>query len=101
MAKTSVVNRNKRRIKIVSRHADKRSDLKAKIYDKTISIEERYGYVLQLAKLPKDGSRTRVRNRCSISGRPRGVYKKFMLARSMLRDFASRGLIPGVIKSSW
>lgn len=100
MAKTSVVNRNNKRKKKVQLQHDKRSFLKSKIYDKTIGIEERYAYVLQLARLPRDGSKTRVRNRCSISGRPRGVYSKFMLSRSMLRSFASQGLIAGIIKSS-
>lgn len=101
MAKTSVVNRDKKRRKMVSQNAAKRFEIKKKIYNKAISIEERYQYGLQLARMPKDGSKVRVRNRCSISGRPRGVYAKFMLSRSMLRDLASNGLIPGIIKSSW
>ena len=101
MAKTSAVEKNKRRRKTVALQSVKRAGLKATIMNQSLSIEERFKATLKLAELPRDGSKTRVRNRCEITGRPRAYYRKFRLARVMLRDLALRGLIPGVVKSSW
>ena len=101
MAKVSAKAKNKKRERLVEKHAVKRAALKQKACDKTISLEERFEAQMMLAKLPRDGSKTRVRNRCGLTGRPRGVYRKFKLSRIALRELASQGLIPGVIKSSW
>lgn len=101
MAKVSAVQKNKRRERMVARDAAKRAALKAKIKDQNISPEERFEAVMKLAELPRNGSKVRVRNRCELSGRPRGTYRKFKLGRVMLRDLASTGQIPGMVKSSW
>jgi len=101
MAKTAVVNRDKRRRKIVRKYAAKRKDLLEIIKNQRFSQEDRYAARLKMQQLPRDASPVRLRNRCALTGRPRGVYKKFGLARSKLRDIAMRGEIPGVIKASW
>ncbi|WP_404380674.1 30S ribosomal protein S14 [Caenispirillum salinarum] len=101
MAKVSAVQKNKRRERLVAKDAAKRAELKAKIKDQDISPEERFEAVMRLAELPRNGSKVRVRNRCELSGRPRGTYRKFKLGRVMLRDLASTGQIPGMVKSSW
>ena len=101
MAKTSVVNRDKKRRKIVKKYAARRKDLLEIINSQRISPEERYAARLKLQQLPRDASPVRLRNRCALTGRPRGVYKKFGLGRAKLRDIALRGEIPGVIKASW
>jgi len=101
MAKTAVVNRDKRRRKIVRKYAAKRKDLLEIINNQRFSQEDRYAARLKMQQLPRDASPVRLRNRCALTGRPRGVYKKFGLARSKLRDIAMRGEIPGVIKASW
>lgn len=101
MAKVSSVEKNKKRARMIKRDAAKRAALKAVIKDQSTSPEERFHAVLKLAQLPRNGSSIRYRNRCEVSGRSRAVYRKFKLGRVMLRDLASRGQIPGMVKSSW
>ena len=101
MAKASAVEKNKRRRRLVAAHAAKRAALKAIIKDQEAPIEERFKATLKLAELPRDGSKTRIRNRCEVSGRPRGYYRKLKLSRIALRELGSLGRVPGVIKSSW
>ena len=101
MAKQSAIQKNNKRKRIVARDAKKRAELKAIIRDMTIPGEERFTAMLKLSSLPKNGSKIRVRNRCALSGRPRSVYRKFELSRIALRDLASSGYIPGMVKSSW
>lgn len=101
MAKTSVVEREKKRAILIKKFAAKRAQLKAIIRDMSVSQEERWLAQQKLQALPRDASPVRHRNRCRITGRPRGVYRKFGLARSMLRIYAMRGEIPGLVKSSW
>lgn len=101
MAKKSSVEKNKKRMKLIEKYKTKREELKRAIYDKSLSIEERFSYVLKLAQLPVDSSFTRKRNRCNITGKPRGYYRRFGLSRIQLREFASQGHIPGVVTSSW
>ena len=83
------------------RDADKRASLKAVIYDREKSLDERFQASLALAALPRNGSKTRIRNRCELTGRPRGFYRKFKMSRICLRTLAGEGKLPGVIKSSW
>ena len=101
MAKTSMVNRDIKRKKLVKKHAAKRAALKATIASTTASYDEKMEAVVKLQKLPRDSSPSRVRNRCELTGRSRGVYSKFGLARNKLREIAMRGEIPGVTKASW
>jgi small subunit ribosomal protein S14 len=101
MAKLSSVNKNKRREKLAKQYAAKRARLKAMAVDDKLSPEERFGARLKLAELPRNSSPTRIRNRCEITGRPRAVYRKFKLSRLALRQLASQGALPGVVKSSW
>ena len=101
MAKTSMVNRDIKRKKLVQKYAGKRADLKKIIASTTASYEEKEAAVIKLQKLPRDSSPARVRNRCELTGRPRAYYRKFRLCRVQLRDLANKGLIPGVTKSSW
>lgn len=101
MAKTSVIEREKKRARLVKKYAAKRAQLKTIIYDLTVSDEERWAAQQKLQALPRNSSSVRQRNRCRITGRPRGVYRKFGLARNMLRIFAMKGEIPGLVKSSW
>lgn len=101
MAKTSAVERNKRRLHLVKKFAAKRAELKALANDLTRPPEERFAARLKLARLPRNSSRTRLRNRCELTGRPRAFYRKLKLSRIMLRELASMGLIPGMVKSSW
>ncbi len=101
MAKKSSINKNESRKKKVVKYAKQRSELKSIVYDKTRPESERFEAVLRLAELPRNSSKTRVRNRCKITGRPRGYHRKFQMSRIMLREFASMGLLPGVTKSSW
>ena len=101
MAKTSAVEKNKRRRKLVSQQATKRAALKATIMSKTLPIEERFKATLKLASLPRDGSKTRVRNRCEVTGRPRAYYRKLKMSRIALRELGNFGKIPGIVKSSW
>ncbi len=101
MAKTSSVERNKKREKMAKKFAARRARLKTTIMDREITPEERFEAALKLAELPRNSSKTRVRLRCELTGRPRGNYRKFKLSRNMLRDLANKGQIPGMVKSSW
>jgi small subunit ribosomal protein S14 len=101
MAKVSMVNREKRRAKLVAKYTKKRAALKAIVSNPEVSFEERQDAMFQLQKLPRDSSPVRQRNRCSISGRPRGFYRKFGLSRNKLREAAMRGDVPGLRKASW
>ena len=101
MAKTSLINRNEKRRRQVKKHAAKRAELMAIANNPKVAQEERYEARLKLQKLPRDSSPVRVRNRCAMTGRPRGTFRKFGLARNKLREIAMRGEIPGVIKASW
>jgi small subunit ribosomal protein S14 len=101
MAKTSSVEKNKRRAKLAQRFAAKRARLKAIADDKKLDQEERFAARLKLAELPRNSAAVRLRNRCELTGRPRGYYRKFKLSRIALRELASAGQIPGMVKSSW
>lgn len=101
MAKLSLINRDIKRAKLAEKFAAKRTALKAIIDDSSKSDEERYEARLKLQQLPRNANPTRQRNRCAITGRPRGVFRKFGLARNKLRDLAMKGEIPGVTKGSW
>ena len=101
MAKLSSVNKNERRKKLVKQYAGKYAKLKAAANDQSLDETERLIARLKMAELPRNANPTRVRNRCEITGRPRAYYRKFRLARVMLRDLANKGLIPGLTKSSW
>jgi small subunit ribosomal protein S14 len=101
MAKKSAVEKNMRRTKLAARLATRRARLKAIALDRNAPPEERFAAQLKLAELPRNGSKTRVRNRCSLTGRPRGYYRKFKLSRIAMRELASSGQIPGMVKSSW
>ena len=101
MAKLSSVNKNERRKKLVKKYAGRYAKLKAIAADSSLDDTERLIARLKMAELPRNANPTRIRNRCEISGRPRAYYRKFRLARVMLRDLANKGLIPGVTKSSW
>ena len=101
MAKKSAIDKNKKRRQMVEQQKDKRAALKKVIKDKNVSQEDRFKAVLKLAALPKNGSKIRIRNRCEVSGRPHGVYRKLKISRIALRDMASSGKIPGITKSSW
>lgn len=101
MAKLSLINRDIKRVKLAEKFAAKRAALKAIIDDSSKSDEERYEARLKLQQLPRNANPTRQRNRCAITGRPRGVFRKFGLARNKLRDLAMKGEIPGVTKGSW
>ena len=101
MAKKSAIDKNKKKIIKSKRHELKRKALKKTIMDKNITQEERFMAVLKLSALPRDGSKVRVRNRCNITGRPRGNYRKFGMSRIAFRDLASTGQLPGITKASW
>jgi small subunit ribosomal protein S14 len=101
MAKTSSVENNNRRRRLTKKYAGKRSRLKAIIIDKTKPLEERFEASLKLAALPRNGSATRIRNRCEVTGRPRAFYRKLKMSRIAMRELGSKGLIPGLVKSSW
>ena len=101
MAKTSAIQKNLKRIKLVKKYAKKRAALKKIINNKKLELSERFEAQLRLNKLPKNSSKIRIRNRCEVSGRPHGVYRKLKISRIALRDMASSGKIPGITKSSW
>jgi small subunit ribosomal protein S14 len=101
MAKKSSIEKNNRRRKLSKKHSGRRARLKAIARDKNSPMEERFAATLKLAELPRNSSATRIRNRCEVSGRPRGYYRKLRLSRIALRDLGSKGLIPGLVKSSW
>ncbi|MDB5508175.1 MAG: ribosomal protein [Hyphomicrobiales bacterium] len=101
MAKKSSIEKNKRRIKLVKQFAGRRERLKAIANDESVSMEERFEARLKLAELPRNSSAVRIRNRCEVTGRPRAVYRKMKMSRIAVRDLGSRGLVPGLVKSSW
>ena len=101
MAKTSAIQRNLKRIRMAKRFDKKRKKLRAIVRNKKLPLNERFAAQLKLSKLPKNSSKTRIRNRCEITGRPHGVYRKLKISRIALRDMASSGKIPGITKSSW
>ena len=101
MAKTSMIQRNLKRIKLVKKFLKKRESLKKIIKNKKLPLEERFAAQLKLAKIPRNSSKVRIRNRCEITGRPHGVYRKLKISRIALIDLASKGKIPGMTKSSW
>ncbi|HXP31254.1 MAG TPA: 30S ribosomal protein S14 [Stellaceae bacterium] len=101
MAKTSSIQKNRKRAKLVKQFQAKRARLKAIADDRSLAPEERFQAHLKLAELPRNSAAVRLRNRCELSGRPRGYYRKFKLSRIALRELASAGQIPGMVKSSW
>ena len=101
MAKTSAIQRNLKVIRLVNKFSKKRQKLKKIIKDKKLPLDERFNAQLKLAKLPRNSAKIRIRNRCEISGRPHGVYRKLKISRIALRKLASEGKIPGMTKSSW
>jgi len=101
MAKLSVINRQEKRVKLVKKFAAKRAALVKIVNDQSISEEDRFQARLKIQALPRNANPTRLRNRCAITGRPRGVYRKFGLGRNKLREIAMRGEVPGMVKASW
>lgn len=101
MAKTSMKNREKKRAELVAKFAAKRAQLKEVIRNPNSGVEEKWAAQLQLQKLPRDSAKSRQRNRCRLTGRPHGYYRKFGLSRNMLREAAMRGDVPGLVKASW
>lgn len=101
MAKKSAIERNKKRMRLAERYAAKRERLKTIASDRELSAEERFAARMKLAQLPRNSAPVRIRNRCELTGRPRGFYRKFKLSRIALRELASNGQIPGMTKSSW
>ncbi len=101
MAKLALINRDAKRRALVKKYAKKREALEAIIANPKISDEDRYAARLKVQQLPRNANPTRVRNRCAMTGRPRGYYRKFGLGRNKLREFAMRGEIPGIVKASW
>ena len=101
MAKTSIIEREKKRVKVVAKYATKRAELKQVVGDRNASDDERWQAQMQLQKLPRNASPVRLRRRCGETGRPRGVYRKFGLGRNKLREAAMRGDVPGLVKASW
>ncbi|MFZ4602005.1 MAG: 30S ribosomal protein S14 [Alphaproteobacteria bacterium] len=101
MAKTGSIERNNKRKRLVKQYAAKRAKLKAIALDENLPLEERFDARLKLAELPRNSAANRVRNRCELTGRPRAFYRKLKMSRIALRELASRGQIPGMVKSSW
>jgi small subunit ribosomal protein S14 len=101
MAKKSMIEKNERRRRLVKKYAGKRARLRAIVRDKKLPIEERFAAGLKLAEVPRNSAKGRIRNRCELTGRPRGTYRKLKLSRIALRELGSQGLIPGLVKSSW
>ena len=101
MAKTSMIERNKKRPSLAKKYASRRATLKARAEDQSLPVEERFQARLKLAELPRNSAPNRVRNRCEVSGRPRGYYRKLRMSRIALRELSSNGLVPGMVKSSW
>lgn len=101
MAKTSSVQKNKRRERLSKLHSRKRATLKGIVMDRSLPVEDRFEATIRLAQLPRNGAANRVRLRCELTGRPRGNYRKFKLSRNMLRELANTGQLPGVTKASW
>ena len=101
MAKKSLVNRNKKRIALNLKFANKRKNLKKIVMNKKLSLEERFKAQMKLSKLPKNSSKIRIKNRCEITGRAHGVYRKLKISRITLRELSLEGKVPGMVKSSW
>ena len=101
MAKKSAIEKNKNRRELVKRYAAKRTRLKAAIADESLSDQERFNARLKLAELPRNSAPTRIRNRCEMTGRPRGYYRKLKMSRIALREMGNSGQVPGLVKSSW
>ena len=101
MAKTSSVEKNKKRRKLTARFAAKRRALKAIVMDQSKPMDERFRAQLKLSALPRNSAKTRIRNRCEITGRPRAYYRKLKMSRVALRELGNNGLVPGLVKSSW
>jgi small subunit ribosomal protein S14 len=101
MAKKSAINRDQKRRKLAAKYAGKRAKLKAMTVDQALSVEERFAAQLKLSELPRNSSKTRIHNRCELTGRSKSYYRKLRMSRIALRDLASRGQIPGMVKSSW
>ena len=101
MAKKSAIERNNKRIRLIAKSMAKRTALKAIACDRSLPPEERFSARLKLAEMPRNGSPVRARNRCLLTGRPRGNYRKFKISRIALRELASQGQIPGMVKASW
>ncbi len=101
MAKTSSVNRNEKRIRLAARDKSKRAALKAQVMDREAPVEDRFAATLRLAQLPRNGAAVRVKLLCALTGRSRGNYRKFKLSRNKLRELASSGQLPGMVKASW
>jgi small subunit ribosomal protein S14 len=101
MAKTSSIEKNNRRRRLTKKYSGKRSRLKAISKDHARPLEERFEAAIKLAALPRNGSATRIRNRCEVTGRPRAYYRKLKMSRIALRDLGAKGMIPGLVKSSW
>ncbi|MBX9747360.1 MAG: 30S ribosomal protein S14 [Hyphomonadaceae bacterium] len=101
MAKTSSIERNKKRERLSKKYAARRAKLRAAALNEALPLEERFAARLKLAQLPRNSSATRIRNRCELTGRPRAFYRKLKLSRIALRDLASKGQVPGMVKSSW
>jgi small subunit ribosomal protein S14 len=101
MSKLALINRNETRKKLVAKFSKKRALLQAIVDDPKASDETRYAARLKIQAMPRNSNKTRIRNRCALTGRPRGVYSKFGLGRNKLREFAMRGEIPGIVKASW
>ena len=101
MAKKSAIARNKKRQKLAEKYAARREKLKAVAMDENLPLEERFKARLKLAELPRNSAPSRVRNRCEVTGRPRGYYRKLRMSRIALRELGSQGMIPGLVKSSW
>jgi small subunit ribosomal protein S14 len=101
MAKKSSIEKNNRRRRLAKQMSPRRARLKAIVQDKTKPMEDRFAATLKLAEMPRNSSATRIRNRCEITGRPRGYYRKHRLSRIALRELGSKGMIPGLLKSSW
>jgi small subunit ribosomal protein S14 len=101
MAKTGMIERNNRRKRLAARDEAKRTALKEIANDRSLPMEERFAARLKLAQLPRNGSPTRIRNRCEVTGRPRAFYRKLKMSRIALRELGNEGLIPGLVKSSW
>ena len=101
MAKKSSIEKNERRRKLAKKYSGRRSRLKEIARSKSLPMEERFAAALKLAQVPRNSSKTRIRNRCEVTGRPRAFYRKLRMSRIALRDLGSQGLIPGLVKSSW
>ena len=101
MAKTSSIERNNKRRRLAAKYASRRARLKEIANDRSLPAEERFAARLKLAEIPRNSAPTRIRNRCDVTGRPRAFYRKLRMSRVSLRELASRGLIPGMVKSSW